>query len=86
MDAHTLYITAIRYAKTDVLPRRLRKDAVVLRSLDELGLRKFEFPMPEEVVRALRSKGECQYYWGEGLYYHYLLRKTRHADMLKIKV
>lgn len=79
-------VSAIRYAKTDVLPRRLRKEAVVLRSIDELSTREFAFPMPAVVIKALKTNGECQYYFGEGLFFHYHLRKTKHADMLKIKV
>lgn len=92
-DAHTLYIKITAMRETG--PYLLREDSFTLRDLDELMTRRWDFAFPPVKKLELREFGVSEYIVDTPpgsskaklppLVFNYRLRKTKHADLLRLK-
>lgn len=94
-DAHTLQV--ICWGTKNNKPVKIREEHYVLRIIDELWTHKWPFPFDEKVVMDLKANGEAKYEVPKpqlppgvpgklpDIWMTFKFRKTKHADMLKLK-
>lgn len=89
LDFHTLYVES--FIMNPVNPRRGMHHSYPLRVIDELWTKTWEFPMNPHVIKQLKANGEASYTvrdphgFKPDLLFQYRIRRSKHADMMKLK-